>query len=137
MLYRARKCALPLLFATSLLRLAAGCSATPLETACTLDLPRAIDIQLRDSLTGQLLHAPASITAMGRETGQSPFVTSALPSDTIVGGINGFAGTYDVVTGYGGYVAKATTISVPSLSGPPCNRPARQFVRVLLRPSGS
>jgi hypothetical protein len=117
------------------LMLASGCeSGVDEPIVCTADVPTAIEIQLIDGLNGQILHAPANITATVRETGQNPFVTSAPATASIAGAINGFGGTYDLVIGKAGYSSRSVTVVVPAQPGD-CNRPVRQFVQILLSPT--
>ncbi len=120
-----------LLGCASVLVLVSACSGYSTDVACPAIATSAIDIQLRDSLTGRILPWPAAVTGTVRESGQAVTGLTPATTDTLSARIYGGPGTYDLLASYTGYVSKATTVVVPEQAGP-CHMPVTQFSRLLL-----
>jgi hypothetical protein len=117
--------------AFAVLVLVCACGGYSTEVACPAIATSAIDIQLRDSLTGRILPWPAVITGTVRGSGQAVAGLTPATTDTLSARIYGGPGTYDLLASYTGYVSKATTVVVPQQAGQ-CPLPVTQFARLLL-----
>ena len=101
---------------------------------CDLGMPIAIFVTLRDSISGQLLYPPSTITASSTDAPFPGTVGGGGAADSISGYVGGFGGVYDITAAHAGYLLTTARVNVLSTGGQ-CPQPVSRHVTIRMPPS--